>query len=184
MLDNNENTEITTKILSDSLPELEVKNWLQLSPDAGAMVGAMNQYTFIFTVIILLALCFGIVNTMLMVIMERIHELGMLMAIGMKRAKIFSMILLETILLSLTGGIAGIILGTLVIKLLGNHGINLYFWKEAFEPLGYSSLVYPVVENRVIVLTTVLVIIAGILSAVYPAIKAIRLKPASAIRTV
>ncbi len=183
LLDKNKYTESTTKIIEKEFPDLEVKNWLQLSPDAGALVGAMNQYTYIFTIIILMALSFGIVNTMLMVIMERIRELGMLMAIGMNRVKVFIMIMFETIFLSLTGGIIGISLGWAISSYFASAGINLYFWKEAFGELGFSSLIYPKIEFRVILFTTILVIIAGIISALYPAYKAIKLKPSEAIRS-
>jgi putative ABC transport system permease protein len=183
LIDNNENTQEVTKTLSDLFPQLEVKNWLQLSPDAGALVGALNQYTYIFTIIILIALCFGMVNTMLMVIMERVRELGMLMAIGMNRMRVFSMILFETLLLSIIGGLAGIIIGWAASEYFGHKGIDLYFWKEAFGELGYSSLIYPVIKTQVILITTILVILAGMVSALYPALKAIRLKPAEAIRS-
>ena len=184
LLDKNDNTEAVTQKLSTEFPKMEVKNWLQLSPDAGALVGAMNQYTYIFTVIILLALCFGIVNTMLMVIMERIRELGMLMAIGMNKTRVFGMIMLETVFLSLTGGILGIMLGWIVSNHFEKTGINLYFWKEAFGELGFSSMIYPSIDNSVIVYTAFLVVIAGVVSAIYPALKAIRLKPVEAIRSI
>ena len=183
-LDKNSNTDTVTKNISKAFPQLEVKNWLQLSPDAGALVGAMNQYTYIFTIIILIALCFGIVNTMLMVIMERMSELGMLMAIGMNRTRIFIMIMLETIFLSLTGGVLGISLGWAISKYFEKSGIDLYFWKEAFGEMGFSSLIYPVVETQVIVMTTIMVVIAGIVSALYPALKAMNLKPAQAIHSI
>lgn len=184
LLDKNDNTEAVTKQLSAEFPNMDVKNWLQLSPDAGALVGAMNQYTYIFTVIILLALCFGIVNTMLMVIMERIRELGMLMAIGMNRARVFGMIMLETVFLSLTGGILGILLGWLASNHFEKSGINLYFWKEAFGEMGFSSMIYPAIDDSVIFYTAIMVVIAGIVSAIYPALKAIRLKPVEAIRSI
>lgn len=184
LLDKNDNTEAVTKQLSAEFPNMDVKNWLQLSPDAGALVGAMNQYTYIFTIIILLALCFGIVNTMLMIIMERIRELGMLMAIGMNRARVFWMIMLETVFLSLTGGTLGLLLGWIVSNHFEKSGINLYFWKEAFGEMGFSSMIYPAIDNSVIVYTAIMVIIAGIISAIYPALKAIRLKPVEAIRSI
>ena len=143
----------------------------------------MNQYMFIFIIVILIALCFGIINTMLMVIMERIHELGMLMAIGMNRARVFAMIMLETVFLSLTGGITGLILGYTAIKYFAKAGINLYFWKEAFSELGYSSYIYPVIDSKTMIITAILVMIAGIFSALYPAYKALKLNPSEAIRT-
>ena len=182
LLNKNE-TDDVTKTLSGMFPNLEVRSWQQLSPEAGYLVSAMNQYMFIFIIVILIALCFGIVNTMLMVIMERIHELGMLMAIGMNRARVFAMIMLETIFLSLTGGITGLILGYTAIKYFAKAGINLYFWKEAFSELGYSAYIYPVIDSKTMGITAILVMIAGIFSALYPAYKALRLNPSEAIRT-
>jgi ABC-type lipoprotein release transport system permease subunit len=184
LLDDNDNTASVSSALSASLPGFDVKNWLQLSPDAGALVGAMNQYTYIFTIIILLALSFGIVNTMLMAIMERRHELGMLMAVGMNRIRIFTMVMLETLYLSLTGGVIGILGGWAVSVYLGKTGINLFFWKEAFGELGFSSLIYPAADTRVIILTAVMVIVSGILSAIYPALKAVSFNPSQAIRSI
>lgn len=182
LLNKNE-TDAVSKTLSGMFPNLEVRSWQQLSPEAGYLVSAMNQYMFIFIIVILIALCFGIVNTMLMVIMERIHELGMLMAIGMNRARVFAMIMLETVFLSLTGGITGLILGYTAIKYFAKAGINLYFWKEAFSELGYSAYIYPVIDSKTMSITAILVMIAGIFSALYPAYKALKLNPSEAIRT-
>ena len=181
---NTNNTDDVTKSLAKKFPVLEVKSWQQLSPEAGYLVSAMNQYMFVFIIVILIALCFGIINTMLMVIMERIHELGMLMAIGMNRVRIFTMIMLETVFLSVTGGMAGLIIGYAAIRYFEKAGINLFFWKEAFSEIGYSSFIYPVVDSKTMIITTILVIIAGIISALYPAYKALKLNPSEAIRTI
>src|SRR5664280_212574 len=181
LLNKNE-TDAVTKTLSGMFPNLEVRSWQQLSPEAGYLVSAMNQYMFIFIIVILIALCFGIINTMLMVIMERIHELGMLMAIGMNKVRVFAMIMLETVFLSLSGGISGLIIGYAAIKYFEKAGINLYFWKEAFSELGYSSYIYPVSDTKTMAITVILVMITGIISALYPAYKALKLNPSEAIR--
>ena len=119
---------------------------------------------------------------MLMVIMERVRELGMLMAIGMNRLKVFAMIMLETIFLSFTGGIAGIIIGYAFTKYFEKTGIDLFFWKEAFAEIGFSSLVYPVIDSKTMIVTAILVIMAGIISALYPSYKALKLNPSEAIQ--
>jgi putative ABC transport system permease protein len=183
LLNDDKNTEEATKSISGSFSELDVKDWQQISPEAGYLVSAMNQYMYIFIVIILLALCFGIINTMLMVIMERVRELGMLMAIGMNRLRVFVMIVLETIFLSITGGMTGIITGYLLSKYLEKSGVNLYFWKDAFAEIGYSSYVYPVIDSKTIIIVAIMVIITGIISSLYPAYKALKLNPSEAIRT-
>jgi putative ABC transport system permease protein len=183
LLNKNKNTDEVTKKLSAMLPGLEVKDWQQLSPEGGYLVSAMNQYMFVFIIVILIALCFGIINTMLMVIMERVHELGMLMAIGMNRLKVFNMIMLETVFLSMTGGLTGLIVGYTAIKYFGKAGINLFFWKDAFAEIGYSAVIYPATDPKTVGITTLLVILAGIISALYPAFKALKLNPSESIRT-
>ena len=70
-------------------PHNTVSTWKELAPDAAMMNDYMIMYYFIFIGIIMLALAFGIINTMMMTILERTKELGMLMAIGMNRRKSF-----------------------------------------------------------------------------------------------
>jgi len=182
LLDNNENTENVKQQLKKNNPDLEVQDWMELSPEAGYLVSVMDQYMFIFILIILLALGFGIVNTMLMVVLERVKEIGMLMAVGMNKLRVFFMIMLETVYLSLTGGMIGIIAGYIVCKHLEKVGLNLYFWKEAYSSIGYSSFIYPAIDFKMLVFTALMVILTGILSALYPARKALKLNPAESIR--
>ncbi|MBI5217517.1 MAG: ABC transporter permease [Bacteroidia bacterium] len=183
LLTKNESSETVKQELKKNFPELEVQDWMELSPEAGYLVSAMDQYMIIFILIILLALCFGIINTMLMVVLERVKELGMLMAVGMSKPRVFFMIMLETVYLSLTGGLIGIVSGYIICKHLEKAGLNLYFWKEVYSSVGYSSFIYPTIDFQMIVFTTWMVILTGILSALYPAYKALKLNPAEATRT-
>lgn len=183
LLDNDAFTPSVKQLLSNRFPRLEVQEWHQLSPEAGYLVSIMSQYMIIILIVILLALCFGIINTMLMVVLERVHELGMLMAIGMSRRRIFRMIMLETVFLSLTGGALGLGVAYLVVHYYFVHGLDLYFWKEAYESIGYSSVIHPFIAIRDLLQTTSLIIITGILSAIYPAYKALKINPADAIRS-
>ncbi len=96
--------------------------------------------------IIMLALGFGIINTMLMAILERTRKLGMLAAIGMNKRRIFLLIMLEFVFLSLTGGIIGIIMGTILTIYTNHTGINLGSLAEGFEKIGYNPMLYPSLE--------------------------------------
>ncbi len=160
-----------------------VRNWKELAPDAAMMNDFMVIYYFIFTGIIMLALAFGIINTMLMSILERTRELGMLMAIGMNRKRIFRMIMLETVFLTFTGALAGMFTGWIIAELLGKTGIHFTGWGEGFEAIGYAAVVYPEVKPGFILFTAVLVIITAVLSALWPARKALKLIPVEALRT-
>lgn len=92
------------------------------------------------------------------------------------------MIMLETVYLSLTGGLIGIIIGYFICKHLEAAGLDLYFWKEAFSSVGYSSLIYPVIDFKMLLFTTLMVILTGMFSSLYPAYKALKLNPADSTR--
>jgi len=168
--------------LAQKLPDLEVMSWKKISPDLAMMTDMVSQFYLIFGIIILAALAFGIINTMLMVVLERTRELGILKAIGMNKKKIFSMIMLESVFLSLIGAVAGMIISYILIRITGNTGINLAQAAEGFEALGYSAIVYPEINAGFFGIVTVLIIITGILSSIYPAMKALKLNPVEAIR--
>ena len=161
---------------------LQTITWTKLVPEMELMNENINLMMYIFVVIILLALGFGIVNTMLMVIMERVKELGMLMAVGMNRVRVFGMIVTETIFLSLTGGVVGIVLALTTIAITARTGIDLSLWAQGLNSAGFDAIIFPTIGIDSVIVVTVLVMITGLLSALYPARKAINLNPAEAIR--
>lgn len=181
MSENNIENEMADQIRS-KYPELQIMTWSELMPEMKMMNESMNFLMYIFVVIILLALGFGIVNTMLMVILERVKELGMLMAVGMNRLRVFTMIVLETIFLSLVGGIVGIAFAVILTIITGNTGVDLSLWAEGLSSAGFDTMIYPEIGIDSVIVVTILVILTGILSSIYPARKAIKLNPAEAIR--
>lgn len=144
----------------------------------------MDKMIFIIMGIILLALSFGIVNTMLMVILERTRELGMLMSVGMNKMKIFLLVLFETVMLSAIGGPIGMVLSSLMIGYLQETGIDLSSVGEGLKTFGIGSTIYPKLLEGDLLRIGLMVVAIGILSAIYPAIKALKLNPAEAVRAV
>ena len=132
----------------------------------------------------MLALIFGIINTMLMAVFERRKELGMLMAIGMNKSKVFTLILVETFFLSLVGAPTGMLLGALTINLTGKTGIDLSIVGDGLQSVGLSNIIYPIIEPKFYFLTGILVFLFTLIAAIYPSNKALRLKPTEAIRTI
>jgi ABC-type lipoprotein release transport system permease subunit len=175
--------QLVSEQVKQILPGMEVQTWDVIMPEAAMYSGAMNYYLFIFLIIILLALGFGIVNTMLMAVLERVKELGMLMAVGMNRKRVFWMIMLETVFLGLTGAMIGVALCYLLIWYTGNTGLDLSaLYKEGFEAIGFSPLIYPTIGWKSFFQILFLVILTGILASIYPARKALKLNPAEALR--
>ncbi len=182
--DNQKKVETYKQAIKQKFPSLLVESIFDMDPTMRIMTSLVWVYYAIFEAFILFALSFGIVNTMLMAVMERTKELGMLMAIGMNRRRVFSMIMNESVLLTITGGILGIILGYLIVLYTGHVGINLTkYAQQGMEALGYSSIIYPTASPILLLETTILVIFTGVVAAIYPALKALKLKPAIALHT-
>jgi ABC-type lipoprotein release transport system permease subunit len=181
-LDKTDLTDKVTAELRSALPGFEVLSWKEIQPDLAMLADFTQQIYGIFMAIILAALAFGIVNTMLMSVLERTRELGMLAAIGMNHRKTFMMIMLESVFLSFVGGIAGMGLGAAVIALTAKHGINLVKYSEGMQAFGYSAHLFPTIDPEFFFITSLLIILTGILASIYPARKALKLNPVDALR--
>jgi putative ABC transport system permease protein len=178
----NDSLEAVRRILVARYPSLQIDTWKDLAPEL-KLAETADVSMAIFLGVILLALVFGITNTMLMSVMDRVREFGVLMAVGMKRGRVFGMIVLETLFLSITGSALGVGLGAASVSWTGRSGIELSWFSEGLSLYGISSMLYPVVHSPVYGTLGVMVIIAACAAALYPALKAIRLRPATAIAT-
>jgi len=162
---------------------LAVETWKQLAPELEFTYEMLILELEIFLGIILAALLFGITNTMLMSVMDRIREFGVLMAVGMKRVRVFFLILIETFVLSIFGGIIGMLLGGITVWYLSDKGIDLSIFAEGLNAYGMPTQMYPVLPLYFYFVLIVMIIITAIIAAIYPSIKTIKLMPAKAIRT-
>ncbi|MFB6258110.1 MAG: ABC transporter permease [Flavobacteriales bacterium] len=170
--------------IDQAFPDLEARTWKELSPQLGYADQLMSSMMYIFIGIIMLALAFGIVNSMLMAVLERKRELGMLMAIGMNRTRVFGMILLETLYLSLLSGPLGILFSYGSIEYFGRVGIDLSMVAEGLRSLAVGRIVHPTLDPVFYWNVGGIVILTAFLASIYPARKALKLKPAEAVRTI
>ncbi|MEX0965997.1 MAG: FtsX-like permease family protein [Bacteroidia bacterium] len=184
LLYQNEHAEPEAARYQQLYPDFEVLSWLDLQPIMRLMIDSMDIYTYVFMGIILLALLFSILNTMLMAVLERVRELGMLMAIGMNKQRVFKMILLETLFLAFTGGPIGFLLGWATIWYTGKHGFSLGSYSENLSDFGFAAQIHPQLEARTYLIVSAMVVIMAVLAAIYPAIKALKLNPSEAIRKI
>lgn len=176
--------EALANTLQSKFPNEKVESWKELSPVLVFMEQWMASILKMLIVIIMSALAFGIVNTMLMAVLERIRELGMLMALGMRRTKVFLMIMFETIYLSTVGGPVGLLIGYATVTYFGKAGIDLTDYSEGLEAIGYESILYPILQPIDYVQIVIGVVLTAFLASIYPAWKAIKLKPIDALHTI
>ncbi len=184
LVKNEEQLDAIKQLSVGVVPKGIIEDWKELSPELNMIIESFNLYTYIISGIILLALTFGIINTMLMSVLERIRELGMLMSIGLNKRKIFIMIMLETFYLTLIGAPLGLLIGWVTVATLGKTGINLAMFSEGLASYGFSSMIYPALDHDKYVIIVTMCLITAIVSAIYPAYKALQLNPSEAIRKI
>lgn len=164
-----------------ALPDdYEVLPWSELDPYLGSMLKVMDGFVLVWMVVVFLALSFGLVNTLMMAVFERIREIGLMRALGMRPAAIVYQILMESLLLLALGLLVGNVLaiGT-IVPLQG--GIDISVVAKGMEMMGASSVLFPVMSVSDLVLANTVVIVLGIVTSLLPAWRAAQYRPVEAL---
>jgi len=169
--------------LKNVLPadKYEVNTWQELLPILTAYLKLSDGFMFIWYVVVFIAMGFGIVNTTLMAVFERIREFGLLKSLGMKPRKIIGEVLLESFFLLTTGMAIGNILAYVSVFALSGSGIDLSALAAGTEYFGISRILYPVIYGKDIIVANLVVLVLGLLVSLYPAAKAARFTPVEAL---
>jgi putative ABC transport system permease protein len=170
-------------VYREKFPEITIRTWNEVSPELGFMMEMVSSMLMFVLVIILFALAFGLVNTMLMSVFERVRELGVLMAVGMNKRRVFLMVMFETVFLTLLGAKGGVLMGYGTMAFFGRRGMDLaVVGGDSLNEFGFPSTVYPTLEGSFFVMLALLVIITALATAIYPSLRALKLNPAEAVR--
>ena len=169
--------------LKVALPELDVQPWTTLQPLAAAILKIQNGFLSIWFGVVIFTVSFGLINTLFMAIYERMRELGLLQALGMKPWMILAQIVVESVTLLLIGGVCGNLCAFLTVKSLSG-GIDLSSFASAGEIIGVGSRIFPVILSRDLLAANVLTIFIGTLASLYPAWRASQFIPVEAMRKV
>ena len=161
-----------------------VEGWDDISKELAYANEMLSAVLYIFMMIILSGLSFGVINTMLMAILERRKEIGMLMSIGMNRYKIFMMISFETIFLSLIALPFGLITSYLIVEYYSVVGIDLSVVEAGLENFGVGTRLYFKVPNEEYFFVSLMVFVISIFSSIFPSIRALKINPVEATKTI
>jgi ABC-type lipoprotein release transport system permease subunit len=162
---------------------VRVSRWTEVDTYLGTMMGMMDGFMLIWVIVIFLALSFGLVNTLVMAVFERIREIGLMLALGMKPAMILGQIIIESMMLLGVGLVIGDLLAWATIKPL-EGGIDISIVAKGMEMFGASSMLYPNLVIDDVILSNVVVMILGFLASLSPAWRASRYEPVEAITKV
>jgi ABC-type lipoprotein release transport system permease subunit len=163
--------------------DAEVLPWSQLNSYLGSMLSVMDGFVIVWTVVIFLALSFGLVNTLVMAVFERVREIGLMLALGMRPRIILAQIVVESMMLLVIGLSLGTLLSWLTVVPL-QDGIDLSVVAQGMEMFGASSVLYPELTLYDIVLSNVVVLVLGFFASLSPAVRASRYEPIEAITKV
>jgi len=150
------------------IPEIRAVSVAQHFSNSQAyrMIQAMSWGTSLLAVLVGVL---GVMNTMLMTVFERTQEICVLLALGWKRARIVSMVLLESAMLGFSGGVVGVFLGTMGVKLLQRTP-------------AIRGLLEPDLSVTLLLTSVAIAVVVGVLSGLYPAWRSSRLMPSAALQ--
>lgn len=183
LLQNDDKADEVKNQLQQKFPDLQVETWKEISPETDLLVKTTNQYSYIIMVIIMFALAFGIINTMLMAILERTKEIGMMVALGTSKLKVFLLVLAETFFLTLAGTPIGLLVGWLASSYFNKNGLDLSgMGREMMSSFGFGTMIYPEFPTDKLAGVMLIVFVTAFVSCLFPAMKALKLQPVEALR--
>jgi len=159
----------------------QIDTWRDLLPAIRGYLDIWDIYMAIWNLIVFVAMGFGLTNTLLMAVYERMREFGLVRAIGMKPRQVLSGVLLEAVLLLAVGLAAGNLLNWLAVAVLSRTGIDMSAFAEGAEYFGVSRVIRPVLSWKDFISANGMTIVLGLLVSIYPAWRAGHVPPVEAI---
>lgn len=170
-----------SQTLADDFAGLEVVGWRELQPQVAAIFEFADVAIFIWFAIMMIALAFGLINSLVTAVMERVRELGMLRAVGMRPGAVVAQVVIESVLIVSVGLVIGVLTGAWLVALL-DDGIDLGRWARGAEMFGMRTVLVPKLLPSDVVLVSVMTLVFGIFASLYPALRAVKVKPLEAMR--
>ncbi|MBX9781748.1 MAG: ABC transporter permease [Chitinophagaceae bacterium] len=183
-LHNTKVPESTAKTVAAALgSNYEVLTWGQLIPDIKQHIKTDTSNAKYVQGVLYMLICFGIFGTLLMMMVERKFEMGMLVAIGMKKIKLMLLLLIESVMTVLAGCILGIAASIPLVYYFNRHPIKIGGeTAETYERFGFEPIFPTSVDASNFIRQGIIVLIIGLILSLYPMYKAMRLNPVAAMK--
>jgi ABC-type lipoprotein release transport system permease subunit len=175
--------------LTATLPEIspspaEVHTWEEIMPELEQLIFLDDAGMYILLVILVVVVAFGILNTILMSVLERTRELGVVLALGLRPRAVFRLVYLESMLLALFGLLIGLALAIPAVLYFEAHPVLLSGSASAgMELFGIEPVMTWKLKPWNPVGSAITVFGVAALAALYPALKASRGRPVDALRS-
>lgn len=160
-----------------------VITWHDLLPEVAQMIDYIKVIIRIVVAIVFTIVAMGVMNTLIMSVMERTRELGIMMALGTPPAAVVRMVLYESLCLALAGIGVGLVCGLLIVGYLGAAGIDMSRYTRDMQTIpGLTGTIYPRLTGAEVWIPVGMLLLTNMFAALYPAWRATRLVPVRAIR--
>ena len=169
-------------IITDN--SLEVINWDRLQPGLKQAIQADFSTAWMMYGVLVILVAFSVLNTFLMSVLERTREFGIMLALGVTPAKVGRLVFTESLLMATTGMLLGIALGAAFTAYFLLHGFSYPGMEELASKFNLPDRFYPVLNPVSLLLGPVVIFIATMLAALWPAIRIHLLQPVEAMQTV
>ena len=160
---------------------LEVLTWSDMFPWFEEGIALDNGFNYFFLGIVLVIVVAGVVNTVLVSMIQRTREFGILMALGTRRIDIGAMVVAESLIVGLIGTAAGTAIGLAGVAYFGWVGIDLADMAEGFKRFYFDPVIRTEIDTDHLLITVLSLFVASVASSLYPAYRAMRLEPVEAI---
>ncbi|MEO1051974.1 MAG: FtsX-like permease family protein [Bacteroidota bacterium] len=182
--ENSKVNRVSDKVQASIGPDYESMSWKTMLPELDQIIKGENTETAVVLSVLYLLISFGLFGTILMMTLERSYEFGVLIAIGMKKAYIYTVVIIENFLLSLLGVLAGSILSFPVLYYFHKSPIRMGDeLAEAYEKYGLEPVFYFSIAPDVFYTQALAVLIISLVISAYPLFKIARLEPVEAMRS-
>lgn len=177
--------ETVTAYLKTELDDsYELLRWYDMYPMMKQWVELENAFYYIFLSIVLVIIAAGIMNTVLMSMLERIREFGVMMALGCGRMQMVGMVVIESLLLGGVGILLGLIIGLALVYYFQTVGIDLSSQMDSMARFYINPVIHTEIDAEHLWDTVLAVLGATVVAAIWPSIRVARLEPVEAIHHV
>lgn len=182
----NRNTDLEqlTIHLQTLIPQYEVKNWKQIMPVVAKMLEGADAQMAVMLIITYIAVASIILNAMLMTVFERMHEFGIMKAIGVSPWQIVRLIYAETLIQTFIASLIALVFGWWLVDYLQLHGIDMSSFMSgsiSFGDIAFDPIWYTYVSPETLTTPIIFLFVVALLAVIYPAGKAALTKPIDAI---
>ena len=177
----------TKLLMQGQLPhDLEILAWQEALKQLYDAIVLDDAGMYMMMTIIFIIVVIGIFNTVLMSVVERTREFGVMMSLGCKGRKLFEVVMAEAFILALVSAATGLAVGLLLHHLMATHGIDITAYAKDYQIAGvvFEGRIYSRLTVAVVAKWTLVVMGLTVVSAIWPALAAARLKPLEAMRHV